>query len=149
MGGPGRGRSRVQRTDRDQERRGPGELESEVLAVLWAVEAPLIAADVRSALGTPTAYNTVQTILTRLLDKGLVTRELVGRAHAYRPVHGQAEFAAHRMHEVMARDNDHTAVLQRFVAGLTPVDEAALRALIAPDPRPVAHPGATDGDVGA
>ena len=121
-------------TGQDNERRGHGELESEVLAALWSSRVPLVAADVRTSLGTPIAHNTVQTILTRLLDKGLVTRERVGRAHAYRPVQGQAELAAHRMHEVMDRDSNHAAVLQRFVAGLSPDDEAALRALITPDP---------------
>lgn len=120
--------------DTTQQRRGHGELESEVLAALWSVERPLVAGDVRTALGTPTAYNTVQTILIRLLEKGLVTRERIGRAHAYRPVQGQAELAAHRMHQVMDTDNDHAAVLQRFVAGLSPDDEAALRTLITPNP---------------
>lgn len=130
------GGGRVRRTGRDQQRRGFGELESDVLAALWSVQVPLVAADVRTALSTPTAYNTVQTILTRLMEKGLVTRERVGRAHAYRPVQGQAELAAHRMHEVMDRDNDHAAVLQRFVAGLSPDDEAALRTLLTHTPPP-------------
>ena len=118
----------------DPRRRAHGELESEILAALWASEVPMVAADVLTALGTPIAYNTVQTILTRLLDKGVLTREPVGRAHAYSPVQGQAEAAAHRMHEVMDRDTDHAAVLQRFVAGLSPSDEAALRALITATP---------------
>jgi len=131
----------VRRGEPDPRRRAHGELEAEVLAALWASPTPLVPAEVLTALGGAGAYNTVQTILTRLLDKGLVTRERVGRAHAYAPVLGQAEAAAHRMHEVMDRDADHAAVLQRFVAGLSPSDEAALRALITPTPPTETTPG--------
>lgn len=113
-------------------RRGPGELESEVLAALWAAEDALTPAQVQQALVVPTAYNTVQTILIRLLDKGLVRREVAGRGHAYQPVQGQAELAAARMHALMTRGSDHLAVLQRFVDALDPEDETALRQLISP-----------------
>jgi predicted transcriptional regulator len=122
-------------TDRrdGRDRRGRGELESEVLATLWAAERPLTPADVQEGLGTPIAYNTVQTILIRLLDKGLVSREKLGRAHTYQPTRGQAELAAERMHAVMGRGKDHVAVLQRFVHGLSAADEQALRHLISAD----------------
>ena len=111
-------------------RRGPGELESEVLAALWAAEDGLTPAQVQDALVVPTAYNTVQTILSRLLDKGLVRRQVAGRGHAYRPAQGQAELAAAQMHALMTRGSDHLAVLQRFVDALDPEDETALRRLI-------------------
>ena len=67
-------------------RRGAGELENEVLAALWAAENPLTPREVQHALGEGLAYNTVQTILTRLHAKGAVQREPAGRAHAYTPV---------------------------------------------------------------
>jgi predicted transcriptional regulator len=114
----------------ERDRRGPGELESEVLAALWAADDPLTAAGVLESLGHRAAYNTVQTILTRLHDKGLVEREKTGRAHAYRPTVGQAELAAAKMHAVLDGDSDHLAVLQRFIDRLGPADEAALRRLI-------------------
>lgn len=117
-------------------RRGAGELESEVLAALWASDVPLTSAAVRESLGTPIAYNTVQTILIRLLDKALVTRERAGQAHAYRATQGQAELAAQRMHAVMARGADHAAVLQRFVEGLDDADGDALREVLHSSPAP-------------
>ncbi len=117
---------------RSRPRRGPGELESEVLAALWAAEGGLTPSQVQVALAAPTAYNTVQTILSRLLDKGLVRREVAGRGHAYQPVQGQAELAAAQMHALLTRGSDHLAVLQRFVDALDPDDETALRQLIAP-----------------
>lgn len=136
---------------REPERRGRGELESEILAALWAATGPCTATQVQQALtaGEATgpadgqgvadavaynavAYNTVQTILTRLHDKGLVLREQQGRAHAYWPARGQAELAAEQMHLLMARGPDHTAVLQRFLSTLSEDDERALRALLDP-----------------
>ena len=112
-------------------RRGRGELESEVLAALWAGEQALTPLQVQRSLASSLAYNTVQTILIRLMDKGLVVREPRGRAHCYRPTHGQAELAAERMHELMDRGPDHAAVLQRFVGTLSANDEAVLRQLLA------------------
>ena len=116
-------------------RRGRGELESEVLAALWATEEPLTPAQVQQSLGSSLAYNTVQTILIRLLDKGLVVREPLGRAHCYRPTRGQAELAAEQMHELLDKGPDHAAVLQRFLGTLGRTDEAVLRQLLdAPPP---------------
>ena len=111
-------------------RRGRGELESEVLAALWATEQALTPLQVQQSLGSSLAYNTVQTILIRLLYKGLVVRESCGRAHCYRPTHGQAELAAERMHALMGRGPNHAAVLQRFVGTLSASDEAVLRQLL-------------------
>jgi len=74
----------MRRAADEQSRRGRGELESEVLAALWAAERPLTPAAVQQGLDHPIAYNTVQTILTRLHDKGLVAREKTGRADACR-----------------------------------------------------------------
>ena len=116
-------------------RRGRGELESEVLAALWATEEPLTPAQVQQSLGSSLAYNTVQTILIRLLDKVLVAREPLGRAHCYRPTRGQAELAAEQMHALLGRGPDHAAVLQRFLGTLGRTDEAVLRQLLdAPPP---------------
>jgi len=122
----------MRRAADEQSRRGRGELESEVLAALWAAERPLTPAAVQQGLDHPIAYNTVQTILTRLHDKGLVAREKTGRAHAYHPTQGQAELAAERMHAVLGRGSDHVAVLQRFLTRLSADDAAALRRLIVP-----------------
>ncbi len=86
------------------------------------------------------AYNTVQTILIRLYDKGLLLHEPEGRTHLYRPAQAQADLAAQQMHDVLARGSDHTAVLQRFLTTLSQPDAAALRGLVAggrtrtPDP---------------
>jgi predicted transcriptional regulator len=75
-------------------RRGRGELESEVMAALWAAEGPMTASGVQTALGGGLAYNTVQTILIRLLEKGVVRRAPAGRGHIYWPLQDAAVAAA-------------------------------------------------------
>ena len=111
-------------------RRASGSLESEVLAALWAADKPLTAGEVVDTLGGDLAYNTVQTILTRLHTKGAAHREQAGRAHAYTPVLDEAGLAAARMRAMLDRGGDHAAVLARFLGTLTPQQEATLAQLI-------------------
>ena len=77
------------------------------------------------------------------MDKGLVEREPAGRAHRYQPTRGQAELAAERMHAVLTRGRDHTAVLQRFITALSDTDREALRKLVQSAPP---HDVASHGD---
>ncbi|HEY2695139.1 MAG TPA: BlaI/MecI/CopY family transcriptional regulator [Pseudonocardiaceae bacterium] len=111
-------------------RRGAGELESEVLAALWAVESPLTPREVQHALGEGLAYNTVQTILVRLHEKGLVQRTNDGRAHRYAPTKGSEELTAERMNTLLAAESDRRTVLSRFVSNLQAGDEKILRDLL-------------------
>ena len=119
-------------------RRGHGELEAEVLTLLWAGDAPRTATWVQERLGSDLAYTTVVTIMSRLHDKGLLTRERAGRSYAYRPVADEAGMAARRMRQVLDRESDRVAVLASFVSGLSADDERTLRALLqaAVDPHP-------------
>ncbi|MEU9238689.1 BlaI/MecI/CopY family transcriptional regulator [Streptomyces sp. NPDC048385] len=113
------------------ERRSAGELESEVLAALWATQGPLTPAEIQTEIGGGLAYNTVHTILKRLYDKGLVLRDADGRRGAYRPAKNAAELTAEAMHEALDRGPDPIAALQQFVSGLSPEEERALRNLFA------------------
>ncbi|MFJ9629288.1 BlaI/MecI/CopY family transcriptional regulator [Streptomyces sp. NPDC091280] len=113
------------------ERRSAGELESEVLAALWATDRPLTPAEIQGEIDGPLAYNTVHTILKRLYDKGLVLRDADGRRGAYRPAKNAAELTAEAMHEALDRGPDPIAALQQFVSGLRPEEEKALRDLLA------------------
>ncbi len=120
-------------------RRQPGGLESEVLATLWAADKPLTTGEVVDELGGELAYNTVQTILTRLHGKGAVRRQQAGRAHAYTPILDEAGLAANRMRAMLDRGGDHAAVLTRFLGTLTADEEATLAQLLN-------HPKAADGE---
>lgn len=112
-------------------RRAAGDLESEILAALWAADGPLTPAEVVDAIGGELAYTTVQTILARLLAKGAVQRRPAGRAHAYSPVLDDAGMVARRMQAMLDAGDDQAAVLSRFVGTLTPEQERTLAELLA------------------
>lgn len=111
-------------------RRGQGELEALVLSALREAEGPATAGWVQEHLGGDLAYTTVITILTRLLAKGVVTRERAGRSFAWTPASDQAGLAAHKMRKVLDSESDRGAVLASFVTGLGPDDERLLRELL-------------------
>ncbi len=109
-----------------------GQLESQVMAVLWEHGAAMTPGEVHDALsGARTlAYTTVMTILVRLHAKGLVTRERRGRAYAYQPVESRAEYAARRMNEVLDTAGDRAGALASFVGSIPARERARLRALL-------------------
>lgn len=111
-------------------RRGPGELESEVLAALWAAGGPVGAGTVRQRVSGEPAYTTVLTVLSRLHGKGLVARERVGRGYAYAPVRDEAGHAAAGMRDLLEHGGDRAAVLARFVSELAAEDERLLEQLL-------------------
>jgi predicted transcriptional regulator len=111
-------------------RRGQGELEALVLSVLREADGPVTAGWVQERLGADLAYTTVITILTRLLDKGAVTRERAGRSFAWTPASDQAGLAARKMRKVLDAESDRGAVLASFVTGLGPDEERLLRDLL-------------------
>ena len=117
------------------ERRPAGELESTVLAALWAADAPLTPGQVQGALGAPLARTTVTTILTRLYEKGTVTRTRSGRGFAYTPTEDAPGLTARRMHSELRKEEDRSTVLARFVSQLTDEDEQLLRELLDGDAR--------------
>jgi predicted transcriptional regulator len=111
-------------------RRAFGELEGEVLAILWAATSPMTPAEIHQALGGDLAYTTVATILTRLNDKGLVEREPSGRTHVYRPTAGEVDVATTGFRSILTRSHDRRALLQGFVQSLSPDDETLLQTLL-------------------
>jgi predicted transcriptional regulator len=110
-------------------RRRPGELENEVLAVLWDAAMPMSPGEVQADMGGELAYATVSTILGRLQTKGLVTRTTTGRTHRYEPSVTQVAYISSQVRRFLAH-GDRSAVLQGFVAGLSAGDEALLRGLL-------------------
>ncbi|MEV0523644.1 BlaI/MecI/CopY family transcriptional regulator [Streptomyces sp. NPDC050439] len=111
-------------------RRGQGELEAQVLSALREAEGPATAGWVQERLGGDLAYTTVVTILSRLLDKGAVTRERAGRSFAWTPSADEAGLAARKMRKVLDGERDREAVLASFLTALPPGDEQVLRELL-------------------
>ncbi|WP_030748694.1 BlaI/MecI/CopY family transcriptional regulator [Streptomyces griseus] len=115
---------------RTPRRRGQGELETQVLALLRTAPEAVAAGWVRDRLGGDLAYTTVVTILTRLHAKGVVARERSGRSFRWTAVADEAGLAALRMRRVLDSEADREAVLTSFVTTLSPGDERLLRALL-------------------
>lgn len=116
------------------DRRDRGALEAEVMATLQTAETPLTAREVQAALPAGLAYTTVMTTLTRLFDKGALTRELAGRAFVYSLAGDtnvvDAAVTARRMRKLLEAGADRTVALQRFVSELDPADERFLSELL-------------------
>lgn len=110
-------------------RRRHGQLEADVVAILWSADTPLTPRAVQEAL-PDSAYTTVLTVLTRLHRKGLVTRVPEGRSFAYQPAETTASFAARRIRELLDQ-GDSAAVLNHFVESLDPAEERLLRQILA------------------
>lgn len=111
-------------------RRSPGSLERDVRLILTANKTAMTPTEVRDALGGALAYTTVMTVLTRLHDKGEVTRHPVGRGYAY-AAQDPAELTARRMRRLLdTEDADRATVLMRFIGTLAPADEHLLRNLL-------------------
>src|SRR5262245_25482304 len=121
----------MSRRNKPRPRRAMGELEAQVLDVLWDDGVRLTPTDVGARLpGGELAYTTVMTVLSRLYEKGVLTRERQGRAWAYAPVLGREDYAAQRMNDILRDGGDQSRALARFVDRMTPAERARLRQLL-------------------
>lgn len=98
-----------------------------MLGVLWEADRPLTPSEVRDRLPSGLAYTTVMTVLTRLWNKGLTSRERRGRAYAYGATVSESQLAADRMRRVLDGSSDRLATMSRFVDGLSEGEADALR----------------------
>jgi predicted transcriptional regulator len=114
-----------------------GVLERMLMDLLWSAERPLTANELRDALldpdsaaSKPLAVTTVLTVLSRLENKGFVTRDRDSRPHGYSAVSSRAQHTAELMHEVLGTTSDRTATLARFIGDVSPQEARTLRALL-------------------
>lgn len=111
--------------------RQQGELEAEVLNALWSSpESGLLSKEVLAAInagGNALALTTVLTVLSRLIDKGLVTRELTDQnSHLYRTVTTREAHTANLMLQVLRDTNNPEVAFSHFTSALTPEQLDAL-----------------------
>ena len=115
-------------------RRTAGALEAEVLGILRTARTPLSPGEVRDRIAAggqrELSYSTVVTIMSRLHDKGLLVRQRAGRGFSYTAL-DEASLAANRMSSALGSGIDRSAVLSRFVSGLSGRDARLLRSLLA------------------
>ncbi|MDA2813437.1 BlaI/MecI/CopY family transcriptional regulator [Nocardiopsis sp. RSe5-2] len=127
-------------------RRRLGQLEAEVLAVLAETDGFLSTGELRERLDGDPAYTTVNTVLFRLYDKGMVERSQRGRAYVYRLTVDESGLAAERMFDHLRVASDPAGVLNQFVHGLSAEEAAALRAVLEREPSPDASPPPSGAD---
>ena len=98
-----------------------GELQEQVMRVLWKLGSGTVE-DVRASLpkGQRGAYTTVQTILTRLADRGLLERKKQGKAFTYRPKLTESDYVSRSLSRTLsaASDEARLAALANLVGGL-------------------------------
>lgn len=98
-----------------------GSLQSEVMRAMWQLDEATVD-DVRAALprSRRAAYTTIQTVMNRLLDRGLLDRQRRGKAFVYRARFPESELVARSMHERLAGASAHarTPALLSLIEGL-------------------------------
>ncbi len=79
-----------------------GELETDVMEIIWKAENPVSVLDVVKVLGKKrkSAYTTVMTIMWRLVYKGILIRKLHGTSYLYQPKVNREKFVASSVHAI-------------------------------------------------
>ena len=109
-----------------------GNLEATVMERLWAWGRPAAVREVLEDLqkDRSIAYTTVMTVMDNLFQKGVLTRELDGRAYHYQPVRTREQHTAELMEQVLASGGDAGATLLHFVERMPRKDVSKLRKVL-------------------
>lgn len=109
-----------------------GELQAQIMPTLWRLGEGTVE-QVRAALPKryQSGYTTVQTVLNRLADRGLLTRRHQGNAIVYTPSISEAEYLSRSVDQALAGASREArqAVLASLVGNLDPAELKRLRAL--------------------
>ncbi|MDQ0247383.1 putative transcriptional regulator [Bacillus fengqiuensis] len=109
-----------------------GPLEAKIMTVLWAGEEMAIK-DVQQALEREKAvnFNTVMTVMNRLVEKGVLHKRAEGRASLYRPILSKEEFfdtqSKELTHELI--DEFGSLVVTHMLDALEDVDQGLIEKL--------------------
>jgi predicted transcriptional regulator len=104
-----------------------GELQTQIMSATWKLQEGTVE-QIRRALpeANQGAYNTVQTVLNRLADRGLLERRREGHVIVYAPALSEAEYLSRSMEHTMrsATPQARQVALAQLIGAL-PSDEAA------------------------
>jgi predicted transcriptional regulator len=119
-----------------------GDLQTRIMPVLWRLEAATVE-QVREALPRRhrSAYNTVQTVLNRLAERGLLSRRREGSTIVYRPRVSEGDFVSRNVQSALdgASLEARQVVLARLVGRLEPTELRELQILARQIGRPLDH----------
>jgi predicted transcriptional regulator len=110
-----------------------GELEAAIMHEMWRREHATVrdVREVLNAAGRSLAYTTVMTVMSRLVTKGLLVRDRVGRMHDYRAALSRDDFlrrsAARRVQELVLEFGD--LAMAQFVTRVSDLSPAQRRRL--------------------
>lgn len=111
-----------------------GELQNQIMATLWRLGDGSVE-DVRSALPSRYrgAYTTVQTVLNRLVERGLVSRQKVGKGFRYRPAVSEEDYLSRSIAGTLANASRHArrGALARLIGNLNPDELSEIQRLAA------------------
>lgn len=109
-----------------------GELQTQIMALLWRLQAGTVE-EVRGALPSRYrgAYTTVQTVLNRLTDRGLLARERSGQAFVYSPKISEAQYLSRTIRHTLAAATPEArqTALAQLISGLNDDERADLQRL--------------------
>jgi predicted transcriptional regulator len=117
-----------------------GELEGAIMDVMWDGDHPYVVREVRERMcyGRPVAYTTVMTVMNILYRKGVLGREMHGRAWRYWPTEAREEHDARLMAEVLRSGGDEGVTMRHFLERVSDEEMESLRsAVLDAKPRPV------------
>lgn len=114
-----------------------GDLELEVMDLLWKAQEPLQVNQVVKLMDHRKAYTTIMTTMSRLHEKGYLEQNRVGRAYVYNPRVSRAD-VLHRMWSRVAdilADGDMIALIPNLLGrqGLPTIQERRVLEAMADD----------------
>lgn len=112
--------------------RNRGELEAEIMGILWSSDSALTAKEVQACFTTNVpAITTLITVLDRMCAKGQVTKaSSSGRSQVFSAATSQADHISTAMTSALHSSDDRVAALLHFAGSLSEDDRAFLRQAI-------------------
>ena len=112
--------------------RNQGQLEAEVLEILWDARESstpaLSSGEILSRLDGDLALTTVLTVLTRIVDKGLVARRPAeGRGFVFEAAKTREQHHAELLLKIVDGDSNLALTFAHFAKGLSPESLKSLR----------------------
>lgn len=115
-----------------EDRRIQGELQAQIMPALWRLGSGTVE-QVRAALPARyrSAYTTVQTVLNRLAERGLLSRERSGNAIVYRPKISEGQYLSRTIEQTLAGASSEArqVALAQLIGDLDEAELSELRAL--------------------
>ncbi|MDQ0059217.1 BlaI/MecI/CopY family transcriptional regulator [Paenibacillus harenae] len=110
-----------------------GSLEAKVMELLWSADGDLSIKEVQFRLekDKPVNFNTVMTVMNRLVDKGILQKRHQGRLSLYRPVQSKEAFIDEQSRKLTENllDEFGGVVINHMLDAIKEVDESLIQRL--------------------